>query len=141
MVFVHSNTHRPRGLVHRCRLRSSWWCRSHQWLGCSSITANSEGVWGTTAKAGVKTYMSWVQNVARQFGRHRPKVGATPTVEVGVDISWECCRLRARNHEYERNLVSAPLVYQLCKASLSRPRATRKGCGLWRAKMPRAFCA
>ena len=35
--FVHSNTHRPRGLVHRCRLRSSWWCISHQRLGCSSI--------------------------------------------------------------------------------------------------------
>src|SRR3989344_8595987 len=28
-----SNTHRPRGLVHRCRLRSSWRCRSRQWLG------------------------------------------------------------------------------------------------------------
>ena len=49
----------------------------------------------------LKTYMSWVQNVARQFG----------------SISWECYHLRGSTHEYERNLGPAPLVYRLCQAS------------------------
>ena len=48
----------------------------------------------------LKTYMSWVQNVARQFG----------------SIYWECCHLRGRTHEYARNLGPAPLVYRLCQA-------------------------
>ena len=34
---VGSRINRPRGLVHRYRLGLSWWCRSHQGLGCSSI--------------------------------------------------------------------------------------------------------
>lgn len=33
---------RPRGLVHRCRLGTSWSCRSGQGLGCSSIKVPHE---------------------------------------------------------------------------------------------------
>ena len=52
----------------------------------------------------LKTYMSWVQNVARQFG----------------SIYWECCHLSGRPHETARNLGPVPLVYQLCQALLGR---------------------
>lgn len=45
----------------------------------------------------LKSHMSWVQYVARQYG----------------SISWECCLLRERILEYERNGDSAPLVDQL----------------------------
>lgn len=45
----------------------------------------------------LKSHMSWVQYVARQYG----------------SISWKCCLLRERIPEYERNGDSAPLVYQL----------------------------
>ena len=45
----------------------------------------------------LKSHMSWVQYVARQYG----------------SISWKCCPLRERIFEYERNGDSAPLVYQL----------------------------
>ena len=45
----------------------------------------------------LKSHMSWVQYVARQYG----------------SISWECCFLRERISEYERNGDSAPLVYRL----------------------------
>ena len=45
----------------------------------------------------LKTYVSWVQNVARQFG----------------SIYWECYCLRVRIREYERNTDSAPLVCRL----------------------------
>jgi hypothetical protein len=45
----------------------------------------------------LKSHMSWVQYVARQYG----------------SISWECCLLRERVLEYERNGDSAPLVDRL----------------------------
>ena len=45
----------------------------------------------------LKSHMSWVQYVARQYG----------------SISWECCLLRERILEYERNGDPAPLVDQL----------------------------
>ncbi len=45
----------------------------------------------------LKSHMSWVQYVARQYG----------------SISWECCLLRERVFEYERNGDSAPLVDRL----------------------------
>ena len=41
--------------------------------------------------------MSWVQYVARQYGR----------------IYWERCSLRVRISEYERNGDPTPLVYLL----------------------------
>ena len=45
----------------------------------------------------LKSHMSWVQYVARQYG----------------SISWECSPLRERIPEYERNGDSAPLVDRL----------------------------
>ena len=45
----------------------------------------------------LKSHMSWVQYVARQYG----------------SISWECSPLRERVLEYERNEDSAPLVDRL----------------------------
>ena len=45
----------------------------------------------------LKSHMSWVQYVARQYG----------------SISWKCCLLRERVLEYERNGDSAPLVDRL----------------------------
>ena len=45
----------------------------------------------------LKSHMSWVQYVARQYG----------------SISWECCLLRESILEYERNGDAAPLVDRL----------------------------
>ena len=45
----------------------------------------------------LKSHMSWVQYVARQYG----------------SISWKCYFLRERILEYERNGDSAPLVDRL----------------------------
>ena len=56
----------------------------------------------------LKSHMSWVQYVARQYG----------------SISWKCCFLRVRISEYERNGDSAPLVDQLLKCIAEQPRAT-----------------
>lgn len=56
----------------------------------------------------LKSHMSWVQYVARQYG----------------SISWECCLLRERILEYERNGDSAPLVDQLLYSNAGQPRAT-----------------
>ena len=45
----------------------------------------------------LKTHMSWVQYVARQYG----------------SIYWECHHLRGSIHKYERNMDTVPLVYRL----------------------------
>ena len=47
-----------------------------------------------------KSYVSWVQYVARQYG----------------SIYWERYRLRGRSPEYERNRRPEPLVYRLCQS-------------------------
>jgi len=56
----------------------------------------------------LKSHMSWVQYVARQYG----------------SISWECSLLRERILEYERNGDPAPLVYRLLYSIAGQPRAT-----------------
>ena len=55
----------------------------------------------------LKSHMSWVQYVARQYG----------------SISWKRCPLRERIFEYERNGDSAPLVDQLSFGIAGQPRA------------------
>ena len=49
------STHRPRGLVHRCRLGTSWSCRSGQGLGCSSIKVPHE--LGSVRRETVRQYL------------------------------------------------------------------------------------
>lgn len=56
----------------------------------------------------LKSHMSWVQYVARQYG----------------SISWKRCFLRVRVLEYERNRDSEPLVYRLSFGSAGQLRST-----------------
>ena len=56
----------------------------------------------------LKSHMSWVQYVARQYG----------------SIFWECCLLRVRILEYERNGDPAPLAYRLLNSTAGQLRAT-----------------
>ena len=92
------STYRPRGLVHRCRLRSSWRCRSRQWLGCSSIKDLHE--LGSERR-------DPNDNLFRQQGDKDSSVVSPRSVDC----------LRVWFPEYERNGEPAPLVYRLCKAS------------------------
>ncbi len=54
----------------------------------------------------LKSHMSWVQYVARQYG----------------SIFWKRSLLRARIFKYERNEDSRPLVYRLLHSIAEQPR-------------------
>ncbi len=42
LLVASDRTERRGGLLHRCRLFLSWWCRSHQGWGCSPIKRDRE---------------------------------------------------------------------------------------------------
>jgi hypothetical protein len=92
----YSRTYRPRGLVHRCRLGTSWPCRHAKAISLCALMRGIRAAKGWVVHP-LKSHMSWVQYVARQYG----------------SISWECSPLRERILEYERNGDPAPLVYRL----------------------------
>jgi hypothetical protein len=84
------STHRPRGLVHRCRPKSSWWCRSHQRLGCSSIKDLHE--LGSVRRETVRQYLLGVH------GRLKERILEYERNEDSAPLVYRLCKASPGSH-------------------------------------------